>query len=49
MPSEDLKDYIDEIAELINRGGYSTLTFKVQDGKGISHEILIKGKRAEKK
>ena len=48
-PSEDLKDYIDEIADQINRGGYSTLTFKVQDGRGISHEIGIKGKRKENK
>jgi len=44
-----LKDYIDEIKDEINRGGYSTLTFKIQDGKGIRHDILIKGKRKEKK
>jgi len=45
---EDLKDYIDEIEDEINRGGYSTLIFEIQDNRGISHKILIKGKRKEK-
>lgn len=45
---QDLKDYIDEIESDINRGGYNTITFKMQDGKGVSHEISIKGKRKKK-
>ena len=45
---EDLKDYIDEIEDEINRGGYTTLTFEIQDNRGISHKILIKGRRKEK-